>query len=697
MFLVAASRPVEAVDSTPGYVDIQQAFLREEFPLVATLARAFLTQHPDVAEVSRVSLWLALSLDRLRRSDEALDAISRVKQQLLPDDPLWPEVLFWEGEVSRKAFQMRRAQEAYQLLLTRHQDSTWASQAQMGLALVLLHQEELSLAIANFHEVGLRQSGTPAALEAFLFEGFCRLRLKQFDEAIAILEPLVAQAEEPMTAAQIAFYLGESLNGLGRSDEAARSYQRAAIAAPDSQWGRFSEFGLGWASYQTEQWQQGIEAFSRYLAHPQVEHRTEALFAQGSCFLKLGKEEEALQRFEQIVSRAPDHPLAVQSSLLLAAAYQRQERLSLAKELLSGLLRRRLEPAVRSEVQLRLAGLVLTQGQAAQAKTLFSSVAESDDPSVRQQAVNGLGDVHLFLGNLLEAKRSYEQAIPLADGTAQADYARYQVGRIALQLGSLEEAVSIFERLSAVSDPSLADDAKLALIIAYLNQHEESSARSLIERVRWERPGSLTAARVSYYSALLALGEDDEMKARRLCTETLAKAPGTDEAFEARLLLIDLGIDERAPEQTIEWLHRLFLTERLPRAHRAKLAKRIADVARTESSYAESIRWYDVAAALSPALGGEALYRIASCYEEAGDLELAIHRYQQITQPPWQIRAALAAAKLLERQDRPAEAEQIYRALAHTSIPEAELIRERLEQLRKAEEEREKALQQPGR
>jgi tetratricopeptide (TPR) repeat protein len=675
-----------AMEPTPGYTEIQQAFLREEFPLVATLAQAFLDQHPGVSEIPRVSLWLALSLDRLQRTGEALAAIDRVKGRLPAADPFWPEVLFWEGEVSRKAFQMRRAQDAYQRLLARHPNSSWASQAQMGLALAFLHQEDLESAIANFHEVGLRQDGTPVALEALMLEGLCHLRLRRFSEATAILEPLLARIEEPAMAAQAAFYLGESHSGLGRFDEAARAYRRAIAAASGSRWGRLSEFGLGWASYQTERWEQGVEAFDRYLANPHVEHKTEALFAQGSCFLKLGREEEALQRFEHVVSRDPGHALAVQSTLLLADAYRRQERFSLAKELLNGLLRRRLEPAVRSEVQLRLAVLALAQGQADQAKTLFSLVAGSDDPSVRQAALSGLGDVHMFLGELLEAKRAYEQAIPLG-GAPQADYASYQAGRIALQLGSLDEAVAVFQRLSAHPEAPLADDARLALIIAHLNRREEPSARSLIETIRREQPGSLTAARASYYDALLALGTDDEMAARRLCTEAIAKAPGTDEAFEARLLLIDLSTQELSPGQAIQRLQRLFTTERLPRVHRAKLAKRIGDLARNESSYAEAIRWYDVASALSPALSGEGLYRIASCYEEAGDFELAVHRYRLIAQPPWRVRGALAAAKLLERQDRLAEAEAVYRSLADEPIPEAQLIQERLNALQAAGEE----------
>ena len=76
------------------------------------------------------------------------------------------------------------------------------------------------------------------------------------------------------------------------------------------------------------------------------------------------------------------------------------------------------------------------------------------------------------------------------------------------------------------------------------------------------------------------------------------------------------------------------------------------------------------------------MYRTASCYEEAGDVELAMEWYQRITQPPWRVRGQLAFAKLLERQDRVKEAQAVYERLAAEPIPEAQVVRERLAHLR---------------
>ena len=678
--------PAQALDTTTaGYTEIQRAFLREEFEQVTSLAQTFILQYPDAPEVPRVWVWLALSLDRLGEPSEALRELDRLKTRLPAKDPVWPELLFWEGDISRRALQMDRARSAYQRLLARFPDATWASQARLGLGLIELHEDAFEAAIEQFHAVSSQERGTPAALDAMLFEGLCHLQVKRYGEAVALLTPLLSQLDDPDAAAQAAFYLGEALTAQGRYQDAAGAYQRAIDSSTTLQWSQPALFGLGWAHYQAARCGESVAAFERYLAQPAVGHRTEALFAQASCLMRLERPEEAVARFEQIVSRDPDHPLAVESGLVIADAYRRQERDAQAKALLHGFLRRGLDDEVRAQVQLRLAAIALAQGNPAQARTIYALAAERPEPPIRQAALSGLGDVALFLGELTVAQARYEQAIAVADRSPIGAYARYQLGRIQLQLGAFEAAIDLFQRLTAGEDPSLADDARLALVIAYLNHDQPEAARRLLETLRAHRPGSVLAARAAYYEALLALGEGDEAAAQRLCRALLAEAPRTEEALEARLLLADLQAKTAPPREVMERLRQAYETEPLARSQRGKLAKRLGDLARTQGSCAEAIAWYEEAAGLLPALSSEASYRAASCYEEAGDVELAMAWYRAIEQPPWRVRGQLAAAKLLERQGREAEAAAIYQQLAGEPIPEAALIRERLAALRGAQ------------
>ncbi len=684
----------EAVEPTAGYPAVQQAFLREDFQQVAELAQTFILEHPHVSEVPRVWLWLSLSLDRLERSDEALRELGRLKSRLNSKDPLWPELLFWEGDISRRAFQMNRGKAAFQQLLQRYPGSMWSGQAELGLGLVLLQQEECPDAIEHFRKVASGKPDAPIALDAQLFEGLCQVKLQQFAEAAKVFEPLLGRLQarpgesdgrsgDPGSIAQASFYLGESLSGLLRFEEAAAAYQSAIRAAPSSSWAHLSLFGIGWAHYKSRRCEESARAFERFLAQPELDHRTEALFALGSCLLQLGREREALSRFEQIVSNDPDHPLALDSGLIIVSAYRRQDRLVLAKELLHAMLRRRLDDASRARIQLELGALALEQNNPAQARTIFDLATKSAEPSIRQMALNGMGDVHMFFGDLAAARQAYEQAMQIAAETPLAAYAAYQVGRIHLQLGRPGEAKAVFQQLAAQPDEAVSGDATLALALAYLQSREVDMARTTLDALRGAKSGSVIAARAAYYLAVVALDAGDSATARRLCDEALSKAPGTEEAVEAQLLLVDLEASQTSVAEALTRLKRTYAASTLPSRHRAKLAKHLGALARSESRYPEAIEWYQEAARQLPAISGEAAYRIASCYEEARDFELAIHWYGQITQLPWRVRGQLATAKLLERDEREQDAEAIYRALAAEALPEAKVAQERLSALQR--------------
>ena len=152
--------------------------------------------------------------------------------------------------------------------------------------------------------------------------------------------------------------------------------------------------------------------------------------------------------------------------------------------------------------------------------------------------------------------------------------------------------------------------------------------------------------------------------------------------MDARLLLADLLARRTSVRDAMGVLQGAYRLAGLPARYRAKLAKRLADFARDDGSLAEAIWWYDEAVTLLPSLGEEAAYRTASCYEAGGDIAAALAWYQAIPQPPWRVRGQLAAAKLLERQERIQEAQKFFERLTREPIPDAKMARERLAVLR---------------
>lgn len=672
-----------AEEALSPYVTVQRAFLREDFEQVTVLAQQFILQHPTEPEVPRVWLWLALSLDRMQQPHEALRELGRLQARLTARDPLWAEVLFWDGEISRRVQHVDRSRAGYEQLIDKFPDSAWTAQAEMGLGLLDLQAGDFEAAAGHFRTVAARKPESVITRNAARFEGLCYLRLKKFAEAVSAFEALLPKLQGDQ-AAQAAFYLGESFSGLSKYEEALQAYKRALAGTADAQWSLPAQFGIAWAQYRLERCEDSQASFEAYLAKA-AEHRPEALFAQGSCLLQLERPEDAFRRFDEIVHKHPAHPLAFESLLIVTAAHRRDERFTQAKELLHDFLARATDPVMKAQIQLQLGAVALEQGNAAQATTIFTAATEVDHAAVRDGARNGLGDVALHLGDTDAARAQYRQVADGGSDSAAVDYAWYQLGRLDLQRGAYDEAANAFERLVDKKDTAMAADARLALLVTRLNQKQTAEARALLEAIRND-PGSdaRLVARAAYYEALMALAEQDEARVRQLCEELLQRAPASDEAFEARLLLADLRAKSGPVEEVVKELTQAFDGERMPRAHRAKLAKRLGDLARSQGAVPQAIRWYERSAELLPSLASEAAYRIATCHEEAGRTDEAITWYRKVERAPWRVRGQLAAAKLLERDERAAEALAIYEMLSTEAIPEAKLVQERLAALREA-------------
>ncbi len=692
------------------YSAVQAAFLREDFDGVVKLMKSFAVEessHALTPMEGRMGLWCALSLDRLQRAREALGEVDHLKMDLSAATEssdrqrLVAEVLFWEGEIARRAHEFLRARRAYQQLLSQFPQTIWRSQAQVGLAVVLFHQQAYDEALTHAREVAGGSLDSPLVRDAVIIEGSCHLKRERFAEAERLFRELLHQPLPADTKERVSLYLGETLIGAGRMEEAATVYQQLITEHPDASGARLARFGIGWAAFQQHRCRKSLEAFKDYVkslpptARQRADETTAQLwFAQGRCLMELDDDEAALENFETLQYVMPAHPRAIEAAFSAAEILERHQRLEEAVAMMDSLTRRSLTTAQRQQAQLRWGSLDLARGDATSAQERFRSVVDADVLEFRQAASNGLGDVSSFLGQDQEAHAWYDNAAALAADNPAGLYAAYQRGRLLLKVGRRREAIEQFRSLTTRSSRSDAREvilnARFALALSYLMNEELDPAREELRRAVQYASESRQAVRANYYLALVALREGDHDQAKQLCQQVVRQAPESDEAFDANLLLIDFVASEESLRAALERLQAFVGTfEQLPIRRRGIIAQKIGHLARQLGAYATAIRWYETAWRLAPSQQGELDYRIASCYEEGGDGIVASNRYRAIRQPPWTIRGHMAAAKLLERASEWQEAKQLYQSIVQQAVPEAKIAQERLAAVQMLEAEAE--------
>ena len=116
--------------------------------------------------------------------------------------------------------------------------------------------------------------------------------------------------------------------------------------------------------------------------------------------------------------------------------------------------------------------LLFEADQSEEGKLLFNRlIAEYPDTSESQAACLILGEHHLVLGELLEARTYLSCAAESGDRTF-GEPARYMLGWIAVNLGEYEEAFAVFDQLRTTSpseDLAAAADRDLLIVLAYLD------------------------------------------------------------------------------------------------------------------------------------------------------------------------------------------------------------------------------------
>lgn len=151
---------------------------------------------------------------------------------------------------------------------------------------------------------------------------------------------------------------------------------------------------IGWQQWQANVKAQGESASLEY----------DVLLAD----LENSKIQDVKDRGAHILSNFQDTPYAALSAMSLAKVYVEEGDFASAKTYLQVVIDQDGQPQLKQIAQLRLARLLLADGDAAQALTKLKAVKAGGFGAV----VNELeGDIHVALGNRDQARVAYQQAL----------------------------------------------------------------------------------------------------------------------------------------------------------------------------------------------------------------------------------------------------------------------------------------------
>lgn len=423
MSLIVPLRADPADDQQRAFKAAEQAYKEGAFALCNSRVAALLKKSPKTDLVAQAELLQARALYQLGRSDAALAALTLPIDQV-PEN-LRADTLFWQAQSLLDVGKWPDAEQKFRALLALKDVGDRADEANLGLAWALFNEGKQADAQPIIAALIKSKGDSPAGQQAQLLLGKIELAKRQFKDAIASLEALLATHPDRGVAFETNFWLGQTYAANGEPDKAATAFQRITSdpqAFPKTLVAR-AWLGLGHAEQTLQQNDQAMAAYE------QTYHLTENGETQQDAFRAYLENARAIGQLNDAVSKlqefAKTSDVAAPGALfaigtVLAEDNQDDKAIGILESLLVAYSSSPWAAAANEQ----LGQLYARAGKVDQAiRALQACIATSTDPSITRSAHFQLGYVllkqsHDYSGAAAELAKISDGSDPIAENAS---------------------------------------------------------------------------------------------------------------------------------------------------------------------------------------------------------------------------------------------------------------------------------------
>jgi TolA-binding protein len=461
--------------------------------------RKFLEVHSDHEKAPLARYGLGVALFRLKRID---DALAELEASISPPTPSFPyvvEVAVLRAQILLEQGRHANAADALTPVLKDHADHDLADDATALLAEAHYRGGNFAAATQTCQSFAQRWPKHVLIERVFLFHGLSLAAAGDDAGAIEALENLIRQFPEGNHSGRASLALAQSLQRLGRMDDAAARYryaidQRDEATAPDAMLGlatlmlgqeqaaeaekvvddwlnRFPDHALagqahmirGRALLNQQHSSQAIDAFTVAGEHDPAQ-RDAAEFWISKCELRGGRNAEAAQRLLAAIKAHPESPLLAEMHHDRAVALMRAGDREAAARAFDGFRKRFVSHPLAPQALHMQAALEHDMEHHDESIRLCREFLGLHPDHGLASAVEFLwAEDQLFAGRLAEAARRFEAFIQRRPNDERVAMARLRMGAALHQLERFDESHSALAPLA--EDPAAAPHTRAALLL----------------------------------------------------------------------------------------------------------------------------------------------------------------------------------------------------------------------------------------
>jgi cellulose synthase operon protein C len=495
---------------------------------------AGLAADPRGRHAPDILLALALAERRLNQPAQAKAHLTQLIAQFA-DNAVLDRAHFRLAEDAYAAGDTATAQAEYKLVVEKFSASPLAASAWYGLAWTQLNARDYAAAVASLDTLLAKHAGSELAPRARYARGLAREQLKQFapakDDVLAFLQTNPSATEK----SDAGYVLGLCQAGLNERAEAAKTFR--AILADDAKYPGADKvlYELAWTLKSLGKEDEATDAFRRLAK----EHAGSALAAEAlyhAAETDYGRDQYAAAAagYYEAMQKAGKTPLGKKAAHKLGWSYFRQDDFEKARQSFGYQRATWPQGPLAADAAFMEAESLFKQGKYAEAAPVYRLVT---NPAGKDFAV-----LALLHAAQAEAKlKKWQPSLALLDQAAK-QFAEseflpevlYEQGWAKQNLGRPEEALALYEEVTAKSDREVAARARFMIGEIYFEKknHPEAIKNFFKAAYGYGYPQWQANAQYEAGRCFEVLGKKEQ--ARKSYQEIVEKFPGTDKVSLAK-------------------------------------------------------------------------------------------------------------------------------------------------------------------
>ncbi|MBL8829976.1 MAG: tetratricopeptide repeat protein, partial [Planctomycetaceae bacterium] len=485
-----------------------------------------------------------LTLAQALRQANQIDAARQELTQLLKDYPQSAARDRAQYRLAELAFakdDFATAAKDYRQVLDQYASSRLVPHALYGLGWSQFRSGDAAGALKSLNDLLSKHAQHEVAGQARYLRALVHQELKQPDQAIEDLDSYLKSKPSGTELSNARYALGLAQSSAKKFKDAVKTFEQ--LLKDDGKYADADKvyYELAWSQRGLDKQDEATESFLKLAkSYPQSPLACEALYHVGDRRYEKQQWKEAAQAYYDSMTLAKEGPLGEKAAHKLGWAYFQQNSYSDAEQTFTYQKQTWPQGELAADGQFMAAESLFKQNKYPEALAAFQQVK---NPPRKELALLAL----LHAAQSASALQDWKQSLALATQAAAVDATSpyqaeilYEQGWALQNQGKADEALKIFEDVTAKSDAEVAARARFLIGEIYFERKDHKEAiRNFFKAAVYNYPQWQAAAHYEAGRCFEVL--KDANQARKSYEEVIEKFPMSDRAGEAKKRLEALG------------------------------------------------------------------------------------------------------------------------------------------------------------